>query len=125
MGVIVDISCRSCRADWQCMTGCGLMHGTLEHVADLFPDEMKQEILEYGKQAEIPLFDFGYRLAVCPDCGGMVSVPVVRMLETYQAYVGPCPDCGKPVRLARDLSKTACPVCHEKSLEVKETGCWD
>ena len=100
MGVIVDISCRSCQADWQCMTGCGLMHGTLEHVADLFPDEMKQEILEYGKQAEIPLFDFGYRLAVCPDCG-------------------------KPVRLARDLSKTACPVCHEKSLEVKETGCWD
>ncbi|MDE6972427.1 MAG: hypothetical protein K2P38_04895 [Lachnospiraceae bacterium] len=125
MGVIVDISCRSCQADWQCMTGCGLMHGTLEHVADLFPDEMKQEILEYGKQAEIPLFDFGYRLAVCPDCGGMVSVPVARMLETYQAYVGPCPDCGKPVRLARDLPKTACPACHEKALEVKETGCWD
>ena len=42
---------------------------------------MKQEILSCAGQEEFPVYHFGYRLAVCSQCGEAVSVPVLT-LET-------------------------------------------
>lgn len=125
MGAIVDVVCKSCKASWQCMTGCGLMHGSLQAVADLFPEQARKEIMEEAGQAEFPLFDFNYKLSYCPHCASIESVPVLRMLESYKAYIAPCPVCGQEIMLIRDLSKTECPVCHGTALEEQDAGYWD
>ena len=125
MGTIVDVVCKSCKASWQCMTGCGLMHGALQTVADLFPEQTRKDIMGEIGQVEFPLFDFAYKLSYCPHCGSIESVPVVRMLESYKAYIGTCPVCGQETKLIRDLTRAECPACHKMTLEEHEAGHWD
>lgn len=125
MGAMVDVVCKSCNAGWQCMRGCGLMHGSLQAVADLFPEQTRRELMEEAGQTEFPVFDFAYKLSYCPHCCSIESVPVIRMPESYKAYIGPCPVCGQESKLIRDIARTKCPVCHEMALEERETGDWD
>lgn len=125
MGTIVNVVCKSCHAGWQCMTGCGLMHGELKMTADLFPEQTRKDLMEEIEQAEFPLFDFAYKLSYCSHCGSIESVPVVRMLESDKTYIGTCPVCGQKIKLIRDLSGAECPVCHEVTLEEYEAGHWD
>lgn len=125
MGAIVDVACKSCGSGWQCMIGCGLMHGSLQVVAGLFPENIRKEIMEQAGQEKFPLFDFSYQLSCCPQCNSIESVPVIRMRESYKAYIGNCPACGQDVRLVRNLSKAECPICQKKTLEEQETGHWD
>lgn len=125
MGAIVKVFCESCGAQWECQTGCGIMHGTLDRIAPLFPEETGRVLMEYAGRSECPMFDFAFQSAVCQDCVGVVSVPVVRLHESGERYIGPCPDCGKAVRLLGDPEKTDCPVCKKNTLKTIETGRWD
>lgn len=125
MGVIVDVVCKSCKTSWQCMIGCGLLHGTLQSVAELFPEKTKRDMMEYMGQEEFPLYDFAYELSYCEHCNSIESVPVVRIPESDKVYIGTCPVCGQEIRMIRDLSAAECPICHEATLEKHETGYWD
>ncbi len=125
MGVLVKITCGSCGADWQLGIGSGMMHGNLETVADLYPKEMKQEILSCAGQEEFPVYHFGYRLAVCGQCGEVVSVPVLTLEKDGKEYIGTCGQCGGEAELMKKTEEMTCPVCRKASLKVKETGLWD
>ena len=70
MGVMIRVSCRSCKEDWQCRTGCGMMHGNLENAAASYPAEIRKEIYA-NVQGEYPLFDFSYQPARCMYCHGI------------------------------------------------------
>lgn len=125
MGAIIRVSCESCHAEWSCHTGCGMKHGSLENTAPLFPKETEAVLMGYAQNNAYPGFDFVFHLSVCPDCGGIVSVPTLKLHENGTSYIGVCPDCGKKVRLVEDLSGTPCPVCGKRELTALETGRWD
>lgn len=125
MGAVVKVFCESCHTEWICHTGCGMQHGTLENVAPLFPKETADTLMQYVGDNESPAYDFGYRLAVCGHCAGIVSVPVLRLQDSGARYIGLCPDCGKAARPIRVMAKTHCPVCKKNTLKILETGRWD
>ena len=125
MGVLVNITCMSCGADWQQRVGSGILHGDLKAVADLYPEEIKQKILLCAGQEEFPSYDFGYRLASCAKCKEVISVPVLKLGKDGKVYVGTCGQCGGTVELAERKKELSCPVCHKASLRVEETGLWD
>ena len=125
MGVIIDVSCASCGKTWNCRTGSGIMHGELGAVKSLFPMEIRQKLDRYEAETELPLFDFGYRLAVCEHCKSVESVPVIKLLDKGAEYAGPCGKCGKGTELIENIGKARCPVCREASLSEEETGLWD
>lgn len=125
MGAIVKVSCKSCRAQWSCRTGCGMWHGALERVAPLFPKDTENTIMKLAGDSECPMFDFGFHLAVCEGCGGVVSIPVLSFPESGVRYDGVCPDCGGVVRLIEDMQQACCPVCGKRELNALETGRWD
>ncbi|MCI9465450.1 MAG: hypothetical protein HFI48_16585 [Lachnospiraceae bacterium] len=124
MGVMIRVSCGSCKADWQCRTGCGMMHGNLENAAASYPAEIRKEIYA-NVQGEYPLFDFSYQPARCMYCRGIVSVPVLEAEDGKYRYTGVCEVCGGEVETIQDLSQTSCPVCGKMSLKEEEIGLWD
>lgn len=63
--------------------------------------------------------------AVRKNCAGIVSVPVLRLLDSDTLYVGVCPDCGKEVRPTKALQRIQCPGCKKRMLKSVETGRWD
>lgn len=125
MGAIVMVSCKSCGAQWSCRTGCGMWHGDLDKVAPLFPKDTENAIRKWAAGSECPVFDFGFHLALCEGCGGVVSVPVLSFPECNARYVGACPNCEGEARLIEDLQRACCPVCGKKELNALETGRWD
>ena len=90
MGQTVRIACTFCKAEWECKTGCGILHGDLNRVAGLYPPEQCRRIRGYAETTEFPLFDFGYRLSRCPHCSHVGSVPVLKLEEENAVYVGTC-----------------------------------
>lgn len=125
MGAIVGISCESCGTEWNGWTGCGMQHGVLENVAPLFPEKIRDILMEYAEIDNCPIFDFGFQLAVCGNCTDVVSIPVLKLQGGDISYTGVCPNCGKKARLIKDMSKTHCPVCGRNTLRASETGRWD
>lgn len=102
-----------------------MWHGSLENTAPLFPKDTEAVLMEYAKGNAFPGFDFAFRLSVCAHCGGIVSVPTLRLHENGTSYIGVCPECGKEIQLVEELSETPCPVCGEQRLTALETGRWD
>lgn len=125
MGSVNKITCTACGKEWQCMTGCGLSHALLKDAAKAFPEETGKEIIRQCATEEFPIFAFAYQRAVCPECHGIVSVPVLRLPDKNREYIGNCPDCMGAVVLIEDLDDAACPVCGSKTLHEEETGYWD
>lgn len=125
MGAIVRISCESCGTEWSCRTGCGIHHGVLKNVAPLFPDDIRNTLMEYAERSECPMFDFGFQPAVCENCVGIISIPVLRIHDGNISYTGVCPDCGKKAHLIKDILKAQCPVCGRNALKTSKTGFWD
>ncbi len=125
MGMIEKVTCTSCGARWECMTGCGIMHGELERVIKLFSENMQKDIMIHIGKSEFPLFDFGYQLAYCKHCGTIESVPVLKLPDCQKEYTGSCPTCGQRAELIEDIEQTPCPVCHKEALTAEETGMWD
>lgn len=126
MGEIVKISCTSCKAEWECMIGCGLQHGNLKRVADLyFPDDIKQKIEDYAARTEFPSFDFRFQLSYCAYCKSIESVPVLHLNETDTDYIGVCEKCGEKTELIENIEDTKCPVCQKTSLKSEDAGRWD
>lgn len=127
MGVIKKIKCRSCKADWHCRTGCGMMHANLADAAALYPTETAKEICD-SVTDEYPVFDFAYKLAHCTYCRDIIAVPVLMLgipEEETKEYIGECEQCRKQVELIHDLSHTSCPVCEKNTLQEEEVGLWD
>ncbi len=125
MGAIVKVFCESCNAVWDCRTGCGMQHGSLDNVVSLFPENIESILTDYAARNECPMFDFAFQPAVCKNCTGIVSVPVLRLFENDTLYVGVCPDCGKEVKHIKDIHRIHCPVCKKRMLKTLETGRWD
>lgn len=127
MGAIVKVSCKSCGAEWSCRTGCGMWQGALERVAPLFPRDTENAIMLQTEGLECPVFDFGFQLAACDGCSGVVSVPVLSFADSDSGdrYIGVCPDCGGEARPIEDLHQVCCPACGKRELSVLETGRWD
>lgn len=125
MGSVNKITCGSCKREWQCMTGCGLLHARLEDVIREFPEETGREIAEQAGAEEFPLFDFAYRCAVCMQCRSVVGVPVLELPDQSKEYIGRCPICGGAAQPIADLQEAHCPICGKKTLEEEETGSWD
>lgn len=124
MGEINKVVCTSCKRKWQCMIGCGLSHALLQRVIREFPQETGEKIIEEAGEAD-PLFAFEYRLSVCGGCKNVVSVPVLKLEEREEEYVGPCPVCQGEVSLIADIDEAVCPVCNSKALEAETEGHWD
>lgn len=125
MGEIIHIHCTSCDANWECLLGCGFMHGSLESVAGLFPAQQKEEIARYENQTPSPLFTFSMRAARCKHCSKIVSIPVLTLTETGTVFTAPCPDCKAELKPIASLTKSACPVCGKAALESEMIGRWD
>lgn len=124
MGKIEKVACASCKREWQCMTGCGLSHALLPDVVRAFPEEIGKKVMAETEE-EFPVFEFGYRIAICGRCSNVVSVPVLKLEEKNTEYVGPCPVCGEEASLIADIVDAACPRCGKKRLWTEETGGWD
>ena len=125
MGQIVKITCASCKSEWKCKTGCGILHGDLERVAQLYLPEQCRKITDYAKQTEYPLFSFEYGLSWCPYCNHIGSVPVLRLEDENISYLGACEHCMKEVSLIDSLENVECPVCHRRKLTQEIDGMWD
>ncbi len=63
--------------------------------------------------------------AVCRQCRNIMAVPVLRLIETDQAYVGRCPDCGRETEILEEDSPITCPNCGAGEVEMQEIGRWD
>ncbi len=124
MGTIQKITCKSCGNSWQCHTGCGLRHSSLEAVSGLFPEPVRAEIRGVLQREMFPAFDFEFRIAYCPSCNSFESVPALD-LRDGRFYTGVCDTCGREVKLAETIEKMHCPSCGGQSLAVLPTGHWD
>lgn len=125
MGEIKKIVCKSCGAEWECMTGCGMLHGRLEWIADLYEEDIRKEIKALLQEERFVPFTFSYQLSYCKSCRSIRSIPVLRLEESGREYTGSCGECGQKTELLETIEKTLCPVCHASVLEVEETGHWD
>lgn len=125
MGELKKITCRSCGAEWECRTGCGMMHGRLKQVVDLFPQEWRREMKECAAGGGFVPFTFSYQLSCCRECQRIESVPVLRFEKDGREYVGLCGQCGQKAELIEETEKVQCPVCHLALLEIQDIGQWD
>lgn len=125
MGEITNIHCTFCNADWDCRVGSGMLHGSLESVAALFPEKQKEEIARYENQMPSPNFTFSLRAACCKHCREIVSIPVLIMTETGTVFTAPCPSCGTKLKPIARPSICACPVCGKTALKSEMIGRWD
>lgn len=125
MGAIAEVTCQACGAKWQCRTGCGLLHGRLETVADFYSPKEQEEIKDYAGKELFPFFDFRYQLSHCVHCRKIVSVPVLKIGNSPKAYASECEQCRKQTKLIEDITKEPCPVCGKTALKAEETGQWD
>lgn len=125
MGELKKITCRSCGTGWECRTGCGMTHGKLKWVADLYPEDVKKEIQNYLKEGEFVPFEFAYQLSHCKECHFIESVPVLRFEADGREYVGGCGQCGQRTELIEEIEKMQCPICHATALTAEDIGQWD
>lgn len=124
MGVVREYRCPSCEKTWKLWIGHGMKHGMLGRVMEAFPADIQKKILE-GAGRELPLFSFNYEASVCGHCGSVVAVPVLRLIESGQTYVGRCPECGGEAEPLGESARISCPGCRQAVLQVQDTGHWD
>ena len=125
MGMIRQLTCPSCHKTWQICTGHGMRHGTLGRVMEVFSEDIQREIAAGAAGGWLPLFHFDYRTAICGQCRDVVAVPVLRLIEKDQTYVGTCPVCGGEAEIFADDSPITCPSCQGGLLKIQESGRWD
>lgn len=150
MGKIRKFACPACQSSWTINIGHGLRHATLENVLKSFPADIQQKIKETATEEQLPLFEFNYCAALCPQCKTVVSVPVIRFLQTSKSHIGICPDCGvpsldnpncrssggnnpdcddsncgEPVFIIPDDTACLCPHCEKAQLSIQDIGSWD
>ena len=125
MGVIRQLKCPSCHKEWQLCLGHGMRHGVLGRAMEAFSEDLQKKIVEEAQGGQLPLFHFNYKAAVCGRCRRVVAVPVLRLIETGQVFVGECPDCGGVVRVPEEGSPIICPSCGSGELDELDTGHWD
>ena len=125
MGATIKISCKSCGAKWQCQTGCGFLHGDLDQIAILYPENIQWEIKNCIGETTFPWFEFNYRLSYCKQCNSIVSVPQLKLGDAHTEFTGKCSKCGQETQLIENMEESDCPVCHKKSLLTEVVGMWD
>ena len=128
MGDLVKLSCAECGREWKVKTGAGMLHGIPENIKAEFPEKIREDVDRMLKSDEgLAGLTFQFSEAVCSDCGSIVSAPVLYTLkkDKSKTVVGTCPECGKKVKIIRDLNKTGCPGCGKKALSRSPEGLWD
>lgn len=125
MGATIKISCTSCKTQWHCQTGCGIMHGDLKQVTTLFSEDVQKEIKTCIGKTMFPWFDFNYRLSYCKKCNNIESVPCLELGDAHIKFTGKCAKCRQKTQIIENIENHLCPVCHKKSLKTEETGTWD
>lgn len=125
MGTIREFRCSSCHEGWRVNVGHGMMHGALEQVLKLFPNDIRQMILADTKGEQAPLFNFNFCAAVCSECCNIVVIPVIYLHETDKTYFSGCPECGGLVTLPEKDSEYICPRCKKHQLLIQNIGSWD
>lgn len=125
MGAIERVTCASCGKLWEGKSGCGMMHGRLENVLGLFPQEIVTDIKEATKQQMFPRFHFEYQLTDCTVCKAVVSVPVLELSDAKKIYIGDCPICQSRMVKAAPIEQLQCPNCQKQSLEKNKIAMWD
>ena len=125
MGAIKKVSCNKCKSSWEVMTGSGMCHSSLKAVSESYSEEVARQILECEKENERIVFDFGFHPAICRECKRVTSVPVLKIKNTCEEYIGGCDRCNVAVELADAPEMCKCPVCGEDVLSVRTVGDWD
>ena len=130
MGEIERTTCKACGMSWQYNLGCGMNHWSIENVLELFSDEVKTQVYERIKDEKNPIFNFGYRRAVCDHCKAIVGIPILNLLTENYKYIGNCQECGRGISLfeetgTKDRKILNCPLCDQQQLEVRNEGLWD
>ncbi len=78
MGSMIRVRCSHCFEEWELRVGYGMMHGRLERVTPLFPEEAVKSLpLKKMQSMAIP-WSFAYEPAHCGQCHALVSLPVLR-----------------------------------------------
>ena len=54
MGDIIEITCKKCFHIWQYPIGCGMLHGRLDYVSELFSKEIQTQINELVREKRFP-----------------------------------------------------------------------
>ncbi len=127
MGTLIRVRCKNCYEEWPLQLGYGMMHGKIESVTPLLPDEIADQLpLEKLKNHEIP-WSFAYEPAVCEHCKALISVPVIRLSKERIAQPTVCPDCGERPHLIEEdsIHRTPCPICGAETLDITDQGLWD
>ncbi|MEY8377447.1 Trm112 family protein [Lachnospiraceae bacterium 56-18] len=125
MGRINRFVCPSCNASWQIALGHGIGHAVLEDVLELFPAEIRRNILCDTAGEQISSFEFNYRPAICQQCKKMVPVPVIYFPMSGKTYSSSCPDCNGSLTLQPEKAELICPRCGNSALSSEEIGLWD
>lgn len=125
MGKIVQIKCGSCGRSREYRIGSGILHGNLEKIAAEYDESIARKIEIISKEKPFALYDFSYSYAKCNYCREIVSVPVLRMKESKDAFIGCCPMCAGKVKVIEDMEQMQCPVCEAKNMQADIIGRWD
>lgn len=125
MGATVTISCKACGSKWQCQTGCGIMHGDLNQIVALYPENIQKEISKCIGEEAFPWFEFNYQLSYCKKCNSIESVPQLKLGDSHTEFIGKCSKCGQETHLIENVEELECPTCHKKTLSEETTGIWD
>ena len=123
MGAIERIRCESCGRSWECKTGCGRLHGELDTVLKLFPEDIRTEVKKQVGQQMFPRFQFAYKTACCENCESVVAVPVLELTKLGLKYVGSCTKCQREISPVR-IEQMHCQVCVKEQIETKIVGIW-
>lgn len=125
MGNISQFSCPDCRQAWRVNLGHGMNHAMLNTVLEAFSEQTRQKIVGCVGGRQILYFDFNYRAAVCSRCGNIVEIPVLKLPEIGETFVGECPECDHSAEIIKDGETPMCPHCGAAALEETPLGHWD
>ena len=127
MGSLIRVRCKNCYEDWSLRLGYGLMHGRIDPILSLFPEEITKKLpIEKLQKYEMP-WSFAFEPAMCEHCKALIALPVLRLSANRNPQYASCPECGTAVTLVKEdaLPHTPCPACGAETLEVTEEGLWD
>ena len=123
MGEMNKIHCHNCGKNWECRSGCGIMHSRLEKIAGLFETDISQRFMVYASEKPPVIFSFSFMMARCDECKEILDVPFLEIKGTQ--YIGKCPRCAQNVKVIKEIEKANCPKCNCIGLEQHVIGNWD
>lgn len=127
MGERITFSCGQCGYELTAPVGFGLASFNPAVIGGLLEGGEREEwkvLSDSGKLEQC----FGEQvMASCEECKGLFNVFCVTGRETdgtEHIWGVRCPQCGRNLKLLRDIQTIACPQCRS-ILKARQTGLWD